>query len=365
MEPCGVVVKYNPCTRYARGSRCSYFRSKKCDKPPLTCQMPEYDKWYKDVLKGKRKCFYPKRVRLLENPGVPMFLFHVHHHAIVGEAQIVRSTIEDGKHFYWFDEFLSYPHFVQLELLKTDARLPRMARKGRWLCVYIPQETIEEIRSLSKLPEGERKKLGKDLRRIIELLKKRPLYKSRPPTWKFKMRNEYEKIKRNYKLNEQILAETQKYFSESVRKKLSRGRSFYEMFYASLYLAFRMLKIPKLFNDIAEISGVSPKKLGKQYRLLARELNLIVPPLNPEQLIKSRSGRLDISKKTIRRAVSLVQEARKRGITPGKAPSSMAAVATFVACQKEGEEKNQKQIAETFGVSTVTIRNYSKKLEAL
>ena len=126
-----------------------------------------------------------------------------------------------------------------------------------------------------------------------------------------------------------------------------------------------MLKIPKLLNDIAEISGVSPTRLGKLYRLLARELNLIVPPLDPKQLIKSRSRRLNISKKTIRRAVSLIQKAQKRRIILGKAPSSIAAVATFVACQKEGEEIKQKQIAETFGVSTVTIRNYSKKLEAL
>lgn len=132
MELCGAIVKYNPCTRYARGSSCLYFdKSKKCDKPPLECEMPEYDNWYKEVVNGKRRCFYPKRVQLFENPGVIMFLFHIHHHAIMGEMQIVRSTLKDGKHFYWFDKFLFYPHPVQLELLETDSRLPRIASKGR------------------------------------------------------------------------------------------------------------------------------------------------------------------------------------------------------------------------------------------
>ena len=366
-RPCGAIVKYNPCTKYARGSPCLYFdRWKKCDIPPLACQMPEYDKWYKDVLKEKRKCFYPNRVRLLEAPGVPMFLFHVHHHAIVGEAQIVRSTVENEKYLYWFDEFISYPHPVQLELLKTDPRLPKLAKRGQWLCVYISQDTIKEIRSLSKLPEGERKKLGNNLRKVIEQLKKRSPYKPPPRVRvKFYMRKECEKLKRHHKFNEQILAEARNYFFKSVQKKLSIGRPFDEMFYASLYLAFRMLKIPKLLNDITEISGVSSKKLGKLYRLLARELNLIVPPLDSEQLIKSRSSRLNISKKTIRRAVSLVQEARERRIIFGNAPSSIAAVATFVACQKEGEERKKTQIAQTFGVSVATIRNNYKKIEAL
>ena len=366
LKPCGAIVKYNPCTKYARGSPCLYFkRSKKCGKPPLACEMPQYDNWYKEVLKRDRKCFYPNRVRLLENPGVLMFIFHVHHHAIMGEAQIVGSTIENGRHFYWFDEFVSYPHPVQLELLQTDSRLPRIARRGQWLCVYISKKTIEEIRRLSKLSGEKRKKLSTDLRKVLEQLRKHPPYISRGPTWEFYMRDECQKLKTKYKLNERILAEAQKYFSKSVQKKLSIGRSFHEMFYASLYLAFRMLEIPKLLNDITEICGVSSTRLRKLYRLFARELNLTVPPLNPEQLIKSRSGRLDISEKTIRRAISIAQEARKKRITLGKAPSTIAAVAVYVACLKEGEEKLQKEIAQTFGVSTGSIRNYYRNIEEL
>lgn len=366
IKPCGVVVKYHSCTYYARGSVCLFFnKSKKCDKPPLTCEMPEYDKWYKDVLKGKVKCFYPNRIRLLENPGVPMFLFHVHHHALVGEAEVVRSNVKNGKHFYWFNKFIIYPHSVQLELLRTDRRLQKMATRGQWLCVYISQGTVEEIRSLSKLPEEKRKKLGKDLQRVIEQLKKLPSYKRYRPNWKFYVNNECEKLKRNYKLNERILAKTQKYFCKSVQKKLLIGRSSEEIFYASLYLAFRMSEIPKLPADITALSGVSPTKIGKLYRLFVRELNLTIPPLDPEQLIKFHSDRLDISKETIRRTFSLVQEARKRRIILGNAPSSVAAAATFVACQKEGEKIKQKQIAEIFGVSTVTIRNCSRKLKTL
>jgi len=159
-------------------------------------------------------------------------------------------------------------------------RLPRMSRKGQWRCVYISQETIEEIRNLSKLPKWKRKKLGENLKRIIEQLKQHPPYKRSGITWRFYVKNERKKLKRNYQLSEQILGEAQKYFFESVQKRLSVGQSLDERFYASLYLAFRMLGIPKLLKDITEISGVSPKKLGKLYRLFTRELNLTVHACN-------------------------------------------------------------------------------------
>jgi len=326
--------------------------------------MPEYDKWYKDVLKGERRCFYPNRVRLLETSGVPMFLFHVHHHGIVGEAQIVRSTMKDGEHLYWFDEFITYPLLVQLESIKTNSKLPRMVLRGHWTLVYISNESIEEIRSLSNLPEGKRKKLENDLHKVIEQLKIRP-FARQPLSWRHRLTEECEKVKRNYKFNEQILAETKKHFDDYVRKKFSRGRRFDTTFYSSLYLAFRMLKSPKLLIDIAEISGISPKKLGRNYRLIVRKLNLTVPPLNPEKLVRSRSGKLHLSRTTTERAISLVQEARKREIILGQVPSSIAAAATVIACKIEGEEKSKKQIADVFGISTVTLRNYSKKLEVL
>lgn len=364
-KPCGAVVKYNPCTSYARGFPCPYFnKSRKCGKLPLACEMPEYDKWYKDVLDEKRKCFYPNRIRLLDNPGVPMFLFHTHHHAIMGEARIVRSSVENEKHYYWFDEFLLYPHPVQLELLQTDLRLSKTRKRGQWLFVYITAETIREIRRLSKLTEEKRKQLGEDLKRAIEQVKIFHFHRPAVRAQLF-MVKESQKLKEKYELDEQILAEVQKYFSKAVEKKISRGRSLYELFYASLYLSFRMLGIPELLKDVARISDVSPTKLRKLYRLLVRKLELAVPPLDPTQLIKSRSKKLDFSPKTIRKALSLVEEARKRNVTIGHAPSSIAAVATFVACREEGEERKQEQIAEVFGVSAATIRNYYRKLEAL
>jgi len=160
-----------------------------------------------------------------------------------------------------------------------------------------------------------------------------------------------------HKLNEEVLIKAKEYVRESVKKKLSIARPIEERFYAALYLSFRMLKTPKMLDDISRISGVSKTKLGKLYRLLTRGLNLVVPPLDPALIIKSRSDSLKLSRRTIERAVYFVREARKKRITLGKAPASIAAAAVFVACEKEGEKMKQTRIAKAFGVSEPTIRN--------
>lgn len=196
-------------------------------------------------------------------------------------------------------------------------------------------------------------------------MKKRRLYKSTRSTAELYMRNECEKLNSKYKLDEQILTEAQEYFTKSVQRKLYIGRSLDEIFYVSLYLSYRMLRIPKLPSDITKISHINRNRLQKVFRLFVGEFNLTVPPLDPGQLIISRSGNLDICKETIREAVSLVKKARETRILSGKAPSSIAAVATFVASQRQGKDLKQEQIAETFGVSTTTIRNLSRKLEEL
>jgi hypothetical protein len=116
----GVIVKYHPCTRYARGSACPYFVGvRRCGREPLECELPEYDQWYRGVLEGRVKCFYPNRIVLLETSGVPMFLYHVDFHGIVGEAVIKRAEVRNDANYYFFDSFTRYPYPVLLEIIKV------------------------------------------------------------------------------------------------------------------------------------------------------------------------------------------------------------------------------------------------------
>lgn len=330
----------------------------------MMCDMPQYDKWYREVLEGRRKCFYPYRIRLLENFEAPLFLYHSHHHAIMGEAKIVRATKENGRHFYWFKRFIAYRYKVRLELLETNQRVQRLSVKGRWRYVYISRETVEEIRNLSNLSERARKNLGKDIEEIIEKLGLRwePPKRDR---WKHFMDEECEKLKRNYILDDNVLDETKDIFSKAVEKKMVLGRSYKELFYGSLYLALRSLGVSALLIDVSNMSGLSTKRIGKSYRLLLWNLKRVIPLISPKQLVKSRAASLGISHQSIHRAIQILEEAMGTWDQMGKAPSSLAAAATFLACREKGENKTQKEVATLFGVTDVTIRKYLDELESI
>ncbi|MEM3602829.1 MAG: hypothetical protein QXN87_09185, partial [Candidatus Bathyarchaeia archaeon] len=181
--PVAALVKYNPCSVHARrGVACPFFISgaRQCGRPLGFCDSPEYDGWLKDVLKGKIKCFYPRRVRLLEIPGTILMVYHVEKKAIIGEAQIVRATHEDNRHYYWFDEFLLYPNPVRLKLLRTN---PKLGGPGMWVIRYILKETVDEIRELSELKGESKERLKRELELAkIEAEKRKP-YPTTSPSY--------------------------------------------------------------------------------------------------------------------------------------------------------------------------------------
>ena len=111
------------------------------------------------------KTYYPFHIRLLDEPGTIILIYHSHKKVIVGEAKIIKHTIKNNKHYYWFEEFIKYPKPVPLEMIYSDERLRKL--RGRWLAVYISEETLEEIRELAGL-KGD---LKKRLKREIELAK--------------------------------------------------------------------------------------------------------------------------------------------------------------------------------------------------
>ena len=69
-----------------------------------------------------------------------------------------------------------------------------------------------------------------------------------------------------------------------------------------------------------------------------------------------------IKKRTLSRAVSIIERAKREGATSGSDPFSAAAIATYLACRAENEKVTQDEIGKVFGVSPVTIRNNAKKL---
>ena len=151
-------------------------------------------------------------------------------------------------------------------------------------------------------------------------------------------------------------------YRKAVMKKLIRGRSIEGMVSASLYAACRMEGIPRTLDEIAAVSKVSKKEIGRSYRFMARGLSLNLRPTSPVEYVDRFGDALNVSARTKKKAKEILREAIEKGITSGKGPTGLAAAALYVASLLEGEKKTQREVAEVAHVTEVTVRNRYKEL---
>ena len=126
-------------------------------------------------------------------------------------------------------------------------------------------------------------------------------------------------------------------YRRAIEKKLIRGRSIEAMIAASVYAACRERKVPRTLDEIARHSRVNRKELGRCYRLILRELEIIIPMASPVDFIPRFGTELVLSGRTQRKAAEIVTLAREKGITAGKDPTGLAAASIYISAILEGE----------------------------
>ena len=72
-----------------------------------------------------------------------------------------------------------------------------------------------------------------------------------------------------------------------------------------------------------------------------------------------------MGEKTKRKAIELLNKAKKIGMVAGKDPMGIAAAALYLSCISTGGSKTQKEISIASGVTEVTIRNRCAGLRKL
>ncbi|MFQ6129718.1 MAG: transcription initiation factor IIB [Candidatus Hadarchaeaceae archaeon] len=151
-------------------------------------------------------------------------------------------------------------------------------------------------------------------------------------------------------------------YRRAVEERLIRGRSIEGVAAAALYAACRECKVPRTLDEIADVSRVSKKEIGRSYRFIARELLIHLRPTSPTDYIPRFGSELGLSGEVQSKAIELLKEATKKGLTSGRGPTGVAAAAIYIASVLYGERRTQRDVADVARVTEVTVRNRYKEL---
>ncbi len=169
--------------------------------------------------------------------------------------------------------------------------------------------------------------------------------------------NEMDKLKDKLSLSDAVIEKGAYIYRKAMEKKLVRGRSIQGLVAACLYAACRNTETPRTLDDIAKGINIRRKEVARCYRLIFRELELKMPVVDPVKGVSRIASIANLTEKSKRKAILILERAKKLGIVAGKDPMGIAAAALYLACLSTGEVKSQKAISIASGVTEVTIRN--------
>jgi len=169
--------------------------------------------------------------------------------------------------------------------------------------------------------------------------------------------NEMDKLKDKLALTDAVIEKAAYIYRKAMEKKLVRGRSIQGLVAACLYASCRNTETPRTLDDIAKGINIRRKDVARCYRLIFRELELKMPVVDPVKGVSRIASIAQLSEKSKRKAIAILNQAKDIGIVAGKDPMGIAAAALYLACISTGEVKSQKDISIASGVTEVTIRN--------
>ena len=169
--------------------------------------------------------------------------------------------------------------------------------------------------------------------------------------------SEMDKMKAKLSLTDPVIEKAAYIYRKAIERKLVKGRSIHGLVAACIYASCRNTETSRTLDDIANGINIRRKDVARCYRLIFRELDLKIPVPDPVKGVSRIASIAGLGEKTKRKAINILNKAKKLGIVAGKDPMGIAAAALYLACISSGGSKTQKEISIASGVTEVTIRN--------
>ncbi|HET8685531.1 MAG TPA: hypothetical protein VFM18_02565, partial [Methanosarcina sp.] len=174
--------------------------------------------------------------------------------------------------------------------------------------------------------------------------------------------NELHTLKDKLGLSDAIIEKSAYIYRKAQQRGLTRGRSVSALLVAAIYIACRQMGVPRTLDDIAIISNIKRKSIAKCHRQIVFELDLKLPMIDTTKCIARVANKVNISERTKHRAIDLMNDVVKSGLSAGKDPMGLVATVVYASCVRTGEQKSKIDVANAADVTEVTIRNRFKDL---
>ncbi|XP_068610259.1 BRF1 RNA polymerase III transcription initiation factor subunit b [Brachionichthys hirsutus] len=167
-------------------------------------------------------------------------------------------------------------------------------------------------------------------------------------------------------LNQHCLDTAFNFFKMVVSKHLTRGRKSEHVIAACLYLVCRTEGTPHMLLDLSDLLQVNVYILGKTFLLLARELCINAPAIDPCLYIPRFAHMLEFGLKTHEvsmTALRLVQRMKRDWMHTGRRPSGLCGAALLVAARMHKFRRTVKDVIGVVKVCQTTLRKRLTEFE--
>ncbi|XP_066485660.1 transcription factor IIIB 90 kDa subunit isoform X2 [Tiliqua scincoides] len=152
----------------------------------------------------------------------------------------------------------------------------------------------------------------------------------------------------------------------AVSKHLTRGRKMAHVVAACLYLVCRTEGTPHMLLDLSDLLQVNVYVLGKTFLLLARELCINAPAIDPCLYIPRFAHMLEFGDKNHEvsmTALRLLQQMKRDWMHTGRRPSGLCGAALLVAARTHDFRRTVKEVIRVVKVGESTLRKRLTEFE--
>ncbi|KAG8514468.1 Transcription factor IIIB 90 kDa subunit, partial [Galemys pyrenaicus] len=167
-------------------------------------------------------------------------------------------------------------------------------------------------------------------------------------------------------LNQHCLDTAFNFFKMAVSKHLTRGRKMAHVVAACLYLVCRTEGTPHMLLDLSDLLQVNVYVLGKTFLLLARELCINAPAIDPCLYIPRFAHLLEFGDKNHEvsmTALRLLQRMKRDWMHTGRRPSGLCGAALLVAARMHDFRRTVREVVGVVKVCESTLRKRLTEFE--